>query len=100
MDTVTHLAAGMLTCAPEHIVSWPYIHEDWDAALVARLGGGLAARAPGFRLDLQSSAFAELAPAFKQTFHVRPPACTPPTAASGVSRARPDSRLPRCLKCG
>lgn len=84
MDTVTTLAAGMLTCAPEHILSWPYLHEDWDAALVAQIGGGLAAAAPGFRLDLQSSASAELEAAFKETFRVRPAAhaCVLAEAAS------------------
>lgn len=71
MDTVTTLAAGMLTCAPEHIVSWPYLHEDWDAALVAQIGGGLSAAAPGFRLDLQSSAFPALEAPFKDAFQAR-----------------------------
>ena len=75
MDTVTNIAAGMLTAAPEHILSWPFLHEEWDEALVARIGGGLAAAAPGFRLDLQSSASAELQPRFREAFEVRRAAC-------------------------
>ena len=71
MDTVTNLASGMLTCAPEHILSWQFIHEDWDEGLVKQIGQALSATAAGFRIDMQTSSFAQLQQPFKQRFQVR-----------------------------
>lgn len=71
MDTVTNLASGMLTCAPEHILSWQFIHEDWDEGLVKQIGQALSATAAGFRIDVQTSSFAQLQQPFKQRFQVR-----------------------------
>lgn len=79
---MTALAAGMLTSAPEHTLSWPYIHEEWDEGLVKQIGRGLAATADGFRIDLQSSSFVQLRAPFEQIFEVSRRACSPPRACT------------------
>eukprot|EP00892_Ulva_mutabilis_P011819 jgi/Ulvmu1/9009/UM005_0100.1 len=68
MDTVTNLVSGMLTCEPEHILSWLYMYEEWDEELVRAIGRGLAAGVDGFTVDLQSSSFELLQAPFKQRF--------------------------------
>lgn len=70
MDTVSDLAASMFCYRPEHVMSGGYVYEEWDPALVQRVGEALSVTSDGLRVDLQTSEFANASGVFKETFEV------------------------------
>ena len=70
METVSDLAASLFCYRPEHALNGAYLYEEWDEALITRVGAALSAQSDGLRLDLQTSEFANLCPLFKDTFQV------------------------------
>lgn len=75
MDTVSDLAASLFCYRPEHVMNGGYLYEEWDSALVEKIGAALSTKANGLRVDLQTSEFASLCPLFKETFEVCCTAC-------------------------
>lgn len=70
MDTVSELASSLFSYRPEHVLSGAYLYEEWDEALITRVGAGLSARSDGMRVDLQTSEFTKLRALFEKTFEV------------------------------
>jgi hypothetical protein len=70
MDTVENLAASLFCYRPEHVLCGAYLYEEWDSALVQRVGEALSAKSDGVRVDLQTSEFHNLSSHFKETFKV------------------------------